>query len=288
MTTLLSTHVVGVAPLGDLHDDGYADAAAVTEDSKVYILSGGPNGFSAAVQPAGISSMVTAGDVNGDGYVDTLVDAAGGAQVWLTAIHDPTAAHIIQLAVGTQRGVCVGDVNGDGYADVTTRGTENGMYANRVYVYRGGASGTEASPGYILSAGADDTRTDFGEDIDGADVDGDGYSDIVISAYSIGKVFVFRGGPSGVNSTPAAVFSGDAAGGAFAQNIAVSDIDGDGFSDVLVGAYLAAETTTSRLGKVYLYRGSSTSMALTPSHILTPPAGRSRFGVLMAGADGGV
>ncbi len=94
-----------------------------------------------------------------------------------------------------------GDVNGDGYADIIVSAPN--FDQGKVYVYYG-SSGIEASPGFTATG---ELALDFfGSAVAGAgDVNGDGYDDIIVSAkgfdHDTGKVYIYHGGPSGLNET---------------------------------------------------------------------------------------
>ena len=108
----------------------------------------------------------------------------------------------------------------------------------------------------------------FGSNVSGGgDVDGDGISDIVVgeqwytdTAFAQGRAHVFLGSsPAGVGTTAAAVLTGPAADTSdFGRDVANNlDFNGDGFADVLVGAYTAANTVPTA-GGLYLHFGNGT------------------------------
>ena len=243
---------------GDFDGDGYSDllaASALTRE--VFIFSGGKTGVSTSpdVTLSGGSdyaaAAVTAGDINGDGYDDVLVAAPGqsGGRVFLylgaAAGLSTTAAQTLtypdsfdsQSFGDTLAGV--GDVNSDGYADIAIRSLSidwsREAYVLGVYIYTGSASGLSASPTVLR---AFDSDSAFGSAIAGADMDGDGYSDVIIGEYDGDTIQIHRGGASGT-STFAEVHINATAGDRFSQGALarVGDVNLDGYEEIVVGAW---------------------------------------------------
>lgn len=88
------------------------------------------------------------------------------------------------------------------------------------------------------------------------DVNGDGYEDIIIGAAEEsagpGEAHVFLGGPGGPSTTPDWSAQGEAVGDNFGFTVSTAgDVNGDGISDVIVGAPNAQEGK----GRVYVFLG---------------------------------
>jgi hypothetical protein len=229
-------------------------------------------------------SVATAGDVNGDGYSDVLLNGAenngtvwcyhGGAvpdfttPAWTANGGDQLNAWL-NCRVST-----AGDVNADGYDDALVGAR---LYANgeanegAVFVYLGSSAGLSTTPHRViegnLAGGA------FGSDVDAAgDVNGDGYDDIVIGSkdYSNGQSFegraqVYLGSADGISSTPLWSFESDVAYAYFGTQVAGTlDVNADGYDDVLVSAPDLANGQSGE-GRVYLFLGSSSGPAVSPS-----------------------
>ena len=98
------------------------------------------------------------------------------------------------------------------------------------------------------------------------DVDGDGYQDVVIGAadYSddapdIGKAYLYLGSSSGLGSSPEWTAESDIGKAYFGHAVSsAGDVDGDGLSDVVVGARHYANGEEDE-GRAFLYLGSSSS-----------------------------
>jgi hypothetical protein len=106
------------------------------------------------------------------------------------------------------------------------------------------------------------------------DVNGDGYDDLIIGAYqnsdagqNAGQVYIIMGGPSGWNdgvslAQASASYQGeqqdDYAGWSVAN---AGDVNGDGFDDILIGAY-ENDWSTTDAGQVYLIFGKATDWSM--------------------------
>lgn len=210
-------------------------------------------------------SVADAGDLDGDGFSDVIIGSIGAAYVYYGSRTGLAATADTTLTGGTYFGASVagaGDVDGDGYDDVIV-GSHGGFTGTgTAYVYHGSAAGLATSPTTTLSA--DDTGTYFGLTVSGAgDVDGDGYDDVAVAAYYAdgvdGRVTVYRGSAAGVSATADTTLSGADEQGLGYGLAGAGDVNGDGYDDLIVGAYL----TASRDGAAFVYHGSASGLATT-------------------------
>ncbi|MBL0055236.1 MAG: FG-GAP repeat protein [Chitinophagaceae bacterium] len=306
---------VSVSTAGDLNGDGYSDViigangfddGANTAEGRAYVYHGSATGLGASPVSTpddanqananfGIS-VADAGDLNGDGFSDVIIGASGyddgantdegrafvyhGSATGLSANPNSTPDDANQASSSFGCSVAsAGDVNGDGYSDVIIGAYQydDGANANegRAYVYHGSGSGISAFPSNTQDD-ANQAGACFGVAVSSAgDVNGDGYSDVIIGAYLYddgantdeGRAFIYHGSATGLSATPNN--TQDDSNQAYANfGISVStagDVNGDGYSDVIIGASQYDDGANVNEGRAYIYYGSSTGLAASPS-----------------------
>ncbi|MGD0678202.1 MAG: FG-GAP-like repeat-containing protein [Polyangiaceae bacterium] len=122
------------------------------------------------------------------------------------------------------------------------------------------------------------------------DVNGDGYSDVVVAAFNApggpsaaGAVYVYLGGPIGFQPVPVALRNPSATFDYFGWSAAsAGDLNGDGYGDLVVGARGGSSTVA---GGVYVYLGGPNGLTTNPIALSDPnnTTGDS-FGQSVAGA----
>ena len=251
-------------------------------------------------------------DVNGDGYEDVVVggrdysSSLGRVYVFHSAGSTgvPTAAAASANSIITGGGsrfgfsVALGDVNGDGYADVVV-GTNGSI--GKVYVFHSAGSAgvtitNEASASSTISG---DAPGQFGWSVAAGDVNGDGYADVVVGAFTYntntGRVYVFHSARSaGVTITQASsassTISGEATTDYLGSSVAAGDINGDGYADVLAAAVGVDPVSADWTGRAYVFHSSGTAgvtatLAASANSVITGEAAGNNFGTWVAAGD---
>jgi len=227
---------IGIACAGDVNGDSISDfiigASACKSDSGIACLYFGGTEvdtipdliFVELVGPLGSYGfhVVSAGDVDNDGFDDVIVSDANDGLVYLYLggeNMDTVADAIFSEGEGVDLfGASIssaGDINGDGYDDIIIGRHNYPLFS--VYLYLGG-SPLDTIADYVLNGG----------EVASGDVNGDGYSDIVTE----GGARIYFGGIT-MDTIPDIViteFSGRASTGYFNKDNYADIITGNGYS----------------------------------------------------------
>ncbi len=215
---------------------------------------------------------------------------AGAAAVLLVAGLVPVVAGPVApaFAVGTVRPF---DTNGDGYADLVigAPGESVGSLASAgsVTVIRGSSAGPTATNVQLWTqdsigvAGAAESGDGFGSAVASGDFDRDGYADVAVgipgedigTAVDCGAVHVLYGGPSGLTAADDVMWHQNSTGvpggnesyDRFGRTLAVGDVTGDGYADLVVGVPGEDIGTVNGAGGIVLLRGSASGITATGS-----------------------
>lgn len=290
----------GFAEFGDLKAGGYVVFGSGDRFPPVLSLASldGGNGFRID-RPGAVTE--DAGDINDDGIGDLIIGGDGSVTHVLFGTNGAFPASIDPAAVDGTNGFRItgvssgfgsvvsgaGDVNGDGIADVMIGAWDadvaDGPFGGRVYVVFGSKNGFPADFHVTDLDGTNGFRIEgapfdfLGFFISGAgDVNGDGVDDIVISQNLMANtnyVHVVYGRDQGFSPVVKAA-SMDAGQGfrIFADAVndgdqlpvgEAGDLNGDGFSDFVVGSPLGQPGGLPLAGKAFAVFGDDFTASVT-------------------------
>jgi len=293
-----------ISTAGDVNGDGFSDILigrpfdtdTLSSQGRVQLYLGSLSGLAtvAVFEATGAEtneqfghSVALAGDVDGDGLSDFLVGSrlvdssfAGRASLYLgsatpasmTTNWTPTGNPNDELGASLST---AGDVNGDGFADVAV--ALPGI--DTVNIYHGKVVGPALTPDLTLSVAA----VNFAQQVAPAgDLNGDGYGDLLVGTQNSGRAFAYQGGPTGLETTP--LWSRVDAEPSFGEAVATAgDVNGDGFSDLLIGSPLFDNGQVDE-GNAKVFNGGSALFKLTPEMTFLGSQVNERFGARITAA----
>jgi hypothetical protein len=285
---------------GDFNHDGFDDVAigapgaspgGQTFAGEVVVVYGSSSGLVSrgaqvfTEQTSGLGSVpapndtfglgLAAGDFNRDGITDLAIDAGG------VSVHGVQRSGRVTELFGTTHGLSHAAPLSPRHFDETTPGIHGGL----------------------------DAFDDWGRTLASGDFNGDGYADLVVGAphktvdgaQGAGVVDILYGSSGGLTATGAQTWTEDTSGvpdssehlDAWGWSFAVADFDGDGRSDLVVGAPDESQGATADVGAATLLHGSVHGITATNAsfYILSnitlsqTPAATDRLAVSLVAFD---
>ncbi|HHO52773.1 MAG TPA: hypothetical protein ENK18_18330 [Deltaproteobacteria bacterium] len=268
---------------GTGHNAGAAYVVRIDQAGTVELSDAVAKIYAEAEYDSAGYSVAVPGDVDGDGAADLLIGAisnsttgleAGAAYVVFGPVLGPVqlehATYTLRGEASRDNAGCAvsggGDLDGDGLMDLVVgaclsdRSHPNGGAAFQFSTHTlGDRSLGEADGALVGEASGDQLGTAVAS---AGDVDGDGLADLLISAplhdrpgEDAGAVYLVSGPATTAMNTPTAKLYGEAAGDRAGTSVAgLGDVDGDGLSDVAIGAP-GRDSAGEDAGSVYLLFG---------------------------------
>ncbi len=212
--------------------------------------------------------------------IDPMLTGLPGSPSWQSLGEASGARHGFSVSTA-------GDVNGDGYEDVLVGapyldagGTDNG----RAYLYYGSASGLAGGAAWSITGASGST---LGYSVGPAgDVNGDGLADILIGAplhtLGVGQeglAWIYYGSKSGPASGQQLTFPGTPAYARFGFAVAgAGDINGDGYTDAIIGAPYYTYAGFTNIGAALIYNGSPGGLGYYQQLLPPTPQNNAHFG----------
>lgn len=224
-------------------------------DSTVYI--GGPDGFKQESKidfpTFGAVDMVCC-DLRDSGYPDLVFSNAAELAPWLdqgSFIYYGTNQGYsrqpdFKLPTKRAHGVVCGDFNHNGYLDLAFNGFDN----EKITIFYGSKDGFTAENTVEIIMQYNDKLYKHPRFLSAADLNNDGYLDLIIACIDSDESFVLWGGPNGFSFERKQVFRVR-----HACNSKVADLNGDGYPELIFGGHTQSESGPHD-AFVYIYWGS--------------------------------
>ena len=239
---------------------------------------------------AGVGVRAVLADFTGDGAADVIAGTAPGVPGRVVVTDAATGKTIFSdfpfgAAFTGGLFVAAGDVNADGRADVIV--TPDASGGGRVVIYDGATGQVVAS-----FLGIDDQKFRGGARVAVGDVNGDGVTDVIVSAGLLGgpRVAVFDGTSLAAGVTPRKLindfFAFDEAlrDGVY---VAAGDLNGDGFADLIFGGGPGGGARVlARDGKSLFGPGAKGEFVTVTNFLASDPALRAGVQVAVKDVDG--
>lgn len=229
---------------------------------------------------------LAAGDFNGDGMIDVVNSNYGpgvfvnyGSKTFSSApdqiLENPEGDSIFGFYVAS-----AGDIDNNGCDDLIV---SMDWGNNQVYLYMGTTTGFNDTPDMILNPPQGYPEFGFGHNVSTAgDINGDGYSDLLVAGGDGANVFIYLGSSTGVPAAPDLILSYSTE---HVVNVSCAgDLNGDGLDEIAVCLSI---DPPENMFQVAIYNGASDGLEPSPQKLSLnlPPEKSSIAGWVSRGGD---
>ncbi|GDX82537.1 hypothetical protein LBMAG42_43480 [Deltaproteobacteria bacterium] len=219
----------------------------------------------------------------------SVARAADPDLAFAEAVLSPESGDHLYFGIGVQGG----DYDADGFSDVAVGQPGPGLSpSGKVFVYGGGSTGLDPAPIATLVALEAEIPAGYGRALQTLDANGDGYDDLVVSAYLAGRAYWYPGGPGGLRSEAARLLEPTTAslGSTMFGSVmfAPGDLNGDGYAELAIGDNAWTLTPDAGTGgAIFVYAGSAAGLESCEDELLTTEDGAGQGSSLGAYLGGG-
>lgn len=260
--------------MGDFDDDGFSDIAVFASRDNVIsvffgLVDGGSN-LKAEISYSGFTSMLDAGDINGDGYDDLIIGEQGTLTFYYggperEAFGNSYYSFFLENGEFPVNVAVITDYNGDGKNDVVVNMPDIDL-TTIVYGFSKPSGDYKVESITVSRDVYIKARGNIG------DINGDGYDDIIyqreVSNYNNPREVIVALGPECDIGNPHWTIIGNDESSSYLFGNAcgsAGDINGDGKTDIFIGDALFNPTPSNtshqgNWGKVYIWYGGDISI----------------------------
>ena len=261
-----------VSAVGDINGDGIDDFAigarsadhnGRSNSGSTYIVYGNEDGFDANIN---LRSLNIRDGFRIDGA--SAGDSSGGSSI---SSGDINGDNINDIIIGAYNAAPNGSESGSTYVVFG----KDGNFASNIDL-----SNLTSSAGIRING--ENRYNHSGHSVSSGDVNGDGYDDIIIGAHRVdsneiwsGSTYVVFGDENGLNTDIelSDIATGDGSAGFrldgenrqdySGRSVSSGDVNGDGYDDIIIGAYLADPNGNTDSGSTYVVFGKASGFNAT-------------------------